>query len=220
MNKENEKKKGEDIIEETEKLGKAVQRFVQKSEFSAFERLVCSYLVQAITGSPLETVIYTMRAAMTLDDERIKILKINQEIVKSIYAVAQMITTATKTGEGENIYDKNMRIHTQSLDWKKDLEPWVKQEMYAFTYSGYGKEDELIEEIKESKDKQKKFEFSCGRLSLQGFEHLKSDFLRYAMPISQEITRKLSEIISPTTYEEIFRLFTGVQVKTPMETRR
>ena len=210
MSNEKTPKKGEDISED-ERLGTAVQKFIQRPEFSAFERLICSYLVQGITGAPLDTIIYTMRAAMTLDEERLKILKIDKEEVESIYAVAQIINTATKIDRWGDGLQVNMRIGVDTLDWDRDIAPWIKRKAYPFTYIPNAEEKKHIKELKGSPKKY--FNYSCMNLSVPGYRNLEADFLRYAMPKSQEITKKLSEIISPSTYIEIFRLFTSPQIK-------
>lgn len=206
-------KKGEDIVEE--KLGTAIQKFVRRPEFSAFERLICSYLVQGITGPPLDTVIYTMRAAMTLDEDRCQLLGIDFQEIVSLYSVAQVINTAIKEDMYDNGGDPYMSMEVTTLDWDKDVNPWAKQTAYRFTYSYTQHTEYGIDKLLKSGNESKIFKESCRRLTIPGYNNLKADFLRYAMPKSQEITRKLSEIISPATYTEIFRVFISPQSRTP-----
>lgn len=212
VEKKEETPTGEDIVEE--KLGSAIQKFIRRPEFSAFERLVCSYLVQGITGDPLETIIFTMRAAMTLDEDRCQLLGIDFQEVVGLYGVAQIINTATK----EYMYIDNtgpvMHMAVETLDWNRDIIPWAKGRHYAFAGVGphYKK---YSEELLKTGTRAEIFDYTCKRLTIPGYNNLKADYLIYAMPKSQEITRKLSEIISPSTYTEIFRVFTSPQARAP-----
>lgn len=196
MVEEESKQPYTDITEE-EKMGDVLQRYVQKGAFNASERVLCSYLIEAINGDPLQCVIFTMRAAMLLEIDKIITLEIDLNIVESIYVVSQLIATPAETSinQGKN---KSFSINFASLDWEKDLIPWVK--MYTYNYWLGQKNEEIT-------NKKIAFLLSSKNLTEDGYNHLKADFLRYAMPITQRISQKIAMTISPLTFTETLQVF-------------
>ncbi len=202
-------KPGEDIAED-ERLGTAVQRFVQRGEFNAFERLICSYMVQAITGDPLEGLIFIWRAAMTLDESRCQLLGIDFQEMVDLYTVSQRLASANRTVLLDEI---EYNVNFGSLDFGKQVAPWAKAKWYSFGYNPYY-HDKVMENMKERSQKAA-FLYACNKLTESGYKSMVSDFLMYAISKSQECTRKLSEIVSPATYDDIFKIFTSPRMRVP-----
>lgn len=119
-------KLGEDITEE-EEVTTLTQRFLQKAEFDAHERIIASHLIEAINGKPLECVIHTCRAAMTLEEEDQSDLGINIKEVESIYGCATVLSSATEIKDPHS-NKSSMCLLIDTLDWNRDLKPWVKNE--------------------------------------------------------------------------------------------
>ncbi len=197
-------KPGADVTED-EKLGTAIQRFVQTQSFNAFERMIASYIVQAITGDPLQGIIFVCRAALTLDEERCQLLSIDFQEVVDLYTIAERLNTATLWG-GD---DKKYNVNFKEWEYKQLVAPWIgKVKWYPFDYS-WSEEEEILKWMDDA-TKRTAFYHCCRRLTEGGYKHMVSDFLLYAMPKSQGITRKLSELVSPSTFHEIFATVRGV----------
>lgn len=185
---------------------KAVGTFLQRPSFSAFERLICSHLIEASRDDPLQTVIHVCRAALAVAEDAAEQLGIDRNEALSLYTVAQRLATATKSEKGGMEY-YSVLFHT--LEWKKDIEPWKKPPYYSF----YPFNPALKEESAQFKDeKQEFFNVTAKALSPRGYAHMISDFLVYAIPIVEAMTRKLAALISPETYGEMLRLYHGEKV--------
>lgn len=184
-------------ISEEEKIGDVLQRYIQKETFNASERVLCSYLVESISGDPLQCVIFIMRAAMLLEVDKITILEIDLNIVESIYVVSQLIATPAEILINQR-RTKSFSINFSSLNWEKDLAHWVKR----YTYNHW-----LDIKNEETINKKIAFISSSKNLTEEGYNHLKADFLWYAMPIAQRISQKIAKTISPATFTETLQLF-------------
>ena len=183
--------------------------FFQKPSFNARERLVCSHLIEGINATPLDTVLHTMQATLLLDAEKLDDLYIDKEKVVSIYTVAQRLAAAkpfTPYNQDPPFYV----VHTLTLDFEKDVKPWIKIKYYPH-FNKTGRWDKLdkkeYDELMEEYPPKQAFDHANKSLSLDGYEALVSDFLEYASPRVQEIGGKLAGIISPETYQDLMRLF-------------
>jgi len=195
-----------DGVDEGEELGPLVSKFMQKDSFNAFERIICSHLIEAISGDQLDNVIHICRAALCLDAERMENLELDFEEIKGIYTVAQRISSAT-TRTFEKTGQQMISVIFGTLDWEKHIVPWALWEHYN-SYAPtlpkvFNLEDHSPSEI---------FFSTSRRLSPAGYEHLKSDFLLYVIDKTQEYTRKLSALVSPATYQEVLSIFKASQV--------
>ena len=193
-------------IDENEEMGPLVSKFMQKDSFNAFERIICSHLIEAISGDPLENVVHICRAALCLDVDQMESLELDREEILGIYTVGQRILSAsTKTFEKTG--QQMITIIFGTLDWEKHIEPWALWYHYnAYVPSlpeVFDPEDHSPSEV---------FFFTSRRLSPVGYEHLKSDFLLYVITKTQEYTRKLSALVSPATYQEVLSIFKASQV--------
>lgn len=201
-------KKGDDITEES-KLGTAVQKFVQKAEFSAFERIVCTHLIEAISGDELSSIIHITRAAMMLDEERCQLLNIDWQELIDLYTVSQRLRSAHKIIHRD---EEEYYVNLDTLNFENQILPWIgEMRWYAFSYNYYFKEKVMIE--MNASTREEAFDRANKRLQPWGYQAMVSDFLIYAVPKKEEINRKLSNIVSPATYQEILRLFKTPTVK-------
>lgn len=183
-------------VSEDEDIGKVLQRYIQKEAFNASERVLCSYLVESINGEPLQCIIFIMRAAMLLEPDKIASLEIDEEIVESIYIVSQLVANPAVSLVNKES-SKSFSINFSSLDWEKDLMSWLKKNLYNYW------SDDNEEDI----DEKTMFLKSSRNLTEDGYNHLKADFLRYAMPISQRISQKIAQTISPSTFAQTLQLY-------------
>jgi len=185
--------------------------FFQKPSFNARERLICSHLIEGINATPLGTVLHTMQAALLLDAEKLDDLYIDMEQVVSIYTVAQRLAAAkpiTPYNQDPQFYV----VHTLTLDFEKDVKPWLKIKYYPH-FNKTGRWDKLdkkeYDEFMEESSPKQAFDHANKSLSIDGYEALVSDFLEYASPRVQEIGGKLALTVNPETYTELLRLMRG-----------
>jgi hypothetical protein len=179
--------------------------FFQKPAFNAFERLICSHLIEASKGEPLQTVIHVARAALAITDDTAKQLGIDKNQALSLYTVAQRLSTATKSTNNET---ETYSVLFHTLDWEKDIEPWKIPSCYSYYYNE--NDLHLLQVAKQPGDKRKNFfNATTWRLSARGYANMVSDFLLYAIPIVEEMSRKLATLVSPETYTELLRLYYG-----------
>ena len=178
--------------------------FFQKPAFNAFERLICSHLIEASKGEkPLETVIHITRASLSLTDDTAKQLGIDKTQAKSLFTIAQRMSTATKITNRDG--DEKYVIHLYSVKMDKDIKPWKKMEAYGYTYTE--QEKKQIEEMQ--KDKEAIFYEALRRLTPAGYQNMVSDFLFYSIPLVEAMSRKLATLVSPETYTEMLALYYG-----------
>ena len=193
--------------------------FFQKSTFNARERLICSHLIEAINATPLDTVLHSMQGALLLDDEKLDDLDIDRDQVMSIYTVAQRLAAA-KLVTPYNQDSPYYSVYTGTLDFDKDVLPWVKAKYYPYlitkpfvqkgnTYRIDGWDHTEYREAMNGASHKEAFDHANKTLIPSGYEMLVSDFLEYATLITQDIGGKLAGIISPDTYTELFKLIKG-----------
>lgn len=193
--------------------------YFQRPSFNALERLVCSHLIEGINATPLDTTLHTMQAALLLDVKALDNLDIDREQVLSIYTVAQRLAAAkpvTPSDQDPQYYS----VHTRTLDFDKDVLPWVKAKCYPYfmsrpfvqsgnTYRASGFDHTEYREAVENASHKEAFDLANQTLTLSGYEMLVSDFLEYATPLVQTIGGKLAGTVSPESYLELFRLIKG-----------
>ena len=178
--------------------------FFQKPAFNAAERLICSHLIEASHDDPLLTVSHITRAALSLTKAVAAQLIIDQEQAKSLYTVSQRLQTVSK--QTTKWGDEKYAAHLSTLNKDKDINTWRKLKHYNFLY--YDEDKPWVDSV--SKDEENKlFDFCLNRLSLSGYQTMLSDFLEYAIPIVEEMGRKLATLVSPETYTEMLALYYG-----------
>jgi hypothetical protein len=196
---------------DTEEESHEAGSFFQKPKFDAFERLICSHLIEASKNEPLQTVIHITRAALAINDETRAKLGINKELMRSLYTVSQRLqgVAIIKRREEPARYSVNLR----TCDYERDIRPWNQMIGYEHSFDQYsGIAEKLNQLYKENK--MTYFNESNRILTISGYSHMVSDFLLYAIPIIEEATRKLATLVSPETYTELMKIYQGEKPQT------
>lgn len=180
------------------------RNFYQKPAFDSFERLIANHLFAAANGEPLEGVLHITRACMTLDAETAARLKVNQPLAEHLYTISQRLLTAAAEEEDSR---KTYTLHFKTLNWDQYLKPWVKLPAYGYSFSD--EEARYFEELKESGDNREYFMQTAKQLTPAGYANLCSDFLLYSVPLIQDMTRKLSTLVSGETFMTLVTLYRG-----------
>ena len=170
-----------------------------KPKFAAMERFVCSYLIESLSASPLESVLFICKAGLLLTDKETEKLNLDIEAIESVCTVAERLESA-KTGDG-----KTFSVHLSSLNWENDLEPWVKSKAYAHWRAGIDQGEIAEMEFQDA------FIRTSSRLSLAGYRGMVSDFLQMATPFAQTLGGILTQLISPETYTDMLETYKGVK---------
>jgi len=180
-------------------------------KFAALERLICSYLIESLTISHLESVIFICRAALMLPKPEIEKIQLDPEPLTSIYTVAQRLQSAKMLSSDREppFYE----VFTATLDFERDIKPWVKFRYYphlapsrTIRYDPENYDDRLLNGSDEEV-----FHLGNKRLTENGYQTLIGDFLEYAAPITQQIAGLLTELISPDTYTDMLLVYKGVK---------
>lgn len=180
-------------------------KFLQKPAFNAYERLLCSHLIEAVTAEPLKAVMHVTRAALSVSRDAADHLEIDQEKAKSLFTIAQRLVMTPQATDDNTLIGYS--VHTETLDWEIDLLPWVRMTSYETLLN----DDEVNEweDIKEDGDKVQLFHYATAHLSPEGYRHLVADFLFYAMNITEDMTRKMAETINAETYTALLKMYRG-----------
>jgi len=195
----------EDEVAEEIELAQFGERALREPKGGAFERLLCQHLVLAVTSDPLNSIIHTCRAALSLPKKATDQLGIDTEKTKRI------LTVALNFQQAERNEEKYSLIWSFSKQGKKGFEkyikPWLTTALnFALPYE-FAKDSEALEEFKSAEISQQ-FYIASKFLTPTGFRTLLSAFVSWAYPFVEELAHKVSTQVSPTTYSEILSMFT------------
>ena len=98
-------------------------------------------------------------------------------------------------------------IHLETVDWEEELEPWVRMKSYEATLTP--REQKEWDALEEEGDYRELSIYAAKRLTETGYMHLVSDFLVHAMPVVEDMTRRLSGIVNAETYSELMKMTVG-----------
>lgn len=196
--------------EETQKLAEVSGKLMRTGEYSAYERILCSHLVEAISATTLDAICHTTAAAMMLTETDKEALEIDTEEVEIVYTMSHLLDNVNPYKEHEDD-SPQVRVSLWSLDYKKYVLPWVKVEAYShWVPPRPGNVNEVdANYLKLRHEGGDDFMIYTARmLTPNGYQHMVNDFVRWSFPKVQTLTQKISSLISPVTYSEILKLFT------------
>jgi hypothetical protein len=173
-----------------------------KQKYKALERLVCSYLIESLTASGIETVMLICRAGLLLPPKETADLQLNQEAINNVYTVAERIHSAA--GSPVRQHDE-YPVYLADLDFEDAILPWLGTS--ELSYYANGLDHEELEEA----SYETRMRVIISRLSDVGHRSLRSNFLNYAMPFAQGLGGVLTSMISPETYSDMLMTYKGVK---------
>jgi len=179
------------------------------STFSASERIMCSFLIESLNATPLNSIIYVARAALMLSREKADENEINFEEVQTLFSIAERLSYASKQVL-ENGLNK-VRIDFSSLDYYKHLDQWVKMNAYDYYVPKDNVDPDNIDSELSELDTFDKLVYSTKNLTDTGYQHMCSDFLMYAIPKTQQWVYILTKMISPDTYSNMLQIYKGAR---------
>ena len=181
----------------------------RSSTFSASERIMCSFLIESLNATPLNSIIYITRAVMMLPDEKAQQYKINHEEVKTLFSISERLVYASKHIQESGL--SRIKIDFSSLDFKKHILPWVKMNAYDYYVPKDNVDPEKTDLEIETLTPFDKIVYSTKHLTDTGYQHMCSDFLMYAIPKAQSWSYVLTTMISPDTYTDMLKVYKGAR---------
>jgi len=179
------------------------------STFSASERLMCSFLIESLNATPLNSIIFVSRAVMMLPTLKAEKYEINADELTALFSISERLVFVSKNTQGSG--RQKYMIDFSSLDYKKHIEPWAKMNAYDYYVPKNNISAEKTDTILEELDSFDKIVYSIKNLTETGYQHMCSDFLMYAVPITQNWAYIISTRISPDTYIDMLKVYKGVK---------
>jgi len=177
------------------------------STFSASERIMCSFLIESLNATPLNSIIYISRAAMMLTETDIANYKMDTKKIIALFSISERLTFASKQIQESGL--QKYKIDFSSLDPKTQTDPWIKMDAYDYYVPKDNVESKSQDTEIEKLDPFEKLIYSTKNLTEAGYQHMVSDFLMYAIPIAQKWAYILTTKISPDTYTEMLKVYKG-----------
>jgi len=181
----------------------------RSSTFSASERIMCSFLIESLNATPLNSIIFISRATMMLSDEKSKENKIDLNIVNAVFSMSERLIYASKQTQESGI--NKYKIDLSSLDYTIHIEPWAKMLCYDYYVPKSNVDSEKIDTEVEKLTPFDQIVYSTKNLTEAGYHHMCSDFLMYAIPIAQQWAYILTTMISPDTYTDMLKVYKGAR---------
>lgn len=201
----------EEETEEGDKLAAFGSRLMRGPRGDVFQRLVSQYLILSISASPLQSILYTCRAAFMVSPDKRKELLINEEHLEVIYVVARNLQSALQTKtEEEGKIDLYWGFKNDQENFKKYVAPWLQQFWFVrpSTWHHYPEKRKAFESLNHFEQ----FFWASANQYPASLQNLINSFLMWAIPQTQRISEAVSQLVNPLTYNEILQLF-GKQQK-------
>jgi len=181
----------------------------RSSTFSASERIMCSFLIESLNATPLNSIIFISRATMMLSEEKSKENNIDLDIVKAVFSVSERLIYASKQIQESGL--SKYKIDFSSLDYAVHIDTWAKMLCYDYYVPKSSLDLDKIDTEIEKLNQFDQIVYSTKNLTETGYRHMCSDFLMYAIPIAQQWAYILTTMISPDTYTDMLKVYKGAR---------
>ena len=168
----------------------------------SFEQLLAQHLIQSVSMDPLNKVRLVLEAAFMVPKDK---LDLDLELAETVY-----LTTL-------GFLNTNIQSDYISVAWGFSLtkenygrfiKPWHRGIPLSFYAFSTAEEEEKRERLKQAEDEAEHFFLLTHGLNLYptSFQCLKSEFLRWSIPITMQFFEKLSRLIDPDLYREMLQI--------------
>ena len=168
----------------------------------SFEQLLAQHLIQSVSMDPLNKVRLVLEAAFMVPKDKVSL---DFELAETVYLTAL------------GFLNTNIQSDYISIAWgftltkenyERFIEPWHKDIPLSFSSWCQSESDDKHERLKQAKDKAEYFFLLTHGLNLYptSFQCLKSEFLRWSIPVTMQIFEKLSRLIDPDLYREMLQI--------------
>lgn len=171
----------------------------------SFENLLCQHLIMSVAVDPLTKVRLICEAGWMVDSDKIG-LDLKQ--VETIYTVAiSFLNTNPKT----DFLSMAWGFSLTKENYERFVGPWRRKTSLCFLSSCRAETEEKRERLNKAKNEAEHFYLMTNHLDLfpTSFQMLKSEYLRWALPLIMEIFEKLSRLVQPDLYKEMLQILKG-----------
>ena len=171
----------------------------------SFENLLCQHLIMSVAADPLTKVRLICEAGWMVDADKIGL---DLKTVETVYTVSlSFLNTSPET----DFLSMAWGFSLNRGNYKRFVAPWRRQTMLWFCASCIAEREEKKERLNKAESKAEKFYLITHQLdlSLSSFHMLKSEFLRWALPLVMKIFEKLSRLVQPDLYKEMLQIMKG-----------
>jgi len=198
---------GENMSENEENSG--FQEFTSQAlrlhRKGSFENLLCQHLVMAVAADPLTKIRLICEAGWMVDSNKNN-LEMTQ--VEAIYSVA---LSFLNTKQVDGFLGIAWAFTLTRDNYNRFIKPWRRVTPIGFSSYILAVTQERRKILKEAKNEHERFYLLTSKFNLHvsSFQVLKSEFLRWALPLVMEIFEKLSRLVQPDLYKEMPQIMKG-----------
>jgi hypothetical protein len=194
------------VPQEAESEEQEFQKFASQAlrlhRRGSFETLLAQHLAIATASDPVTKARLVCEGSWMVPQDK---LKLDMELVETVYMVSLGFINMTRTS-GMIIlawgFDQNEE------NYKRFIAPWHKNVPLSFTYLSMMEKNDKLGLMDKTESESKRFFLMTSSLSLSvgSLQMLKSEFLRWAIPLIMQNFEKLSHLVDPDLYREMLGL--------------
>jgi len=171
----------------------------------SFENLLCQHLIMSVAADPLEKVRLVCEACWMVDAQK---TGLDLEQVEMLYTVALSLLKPHATEEFLNVA---WGFTLSRQNYARFIQPWRRKTSLLFSSSYEAEAERKRKQLGNAKSEAERFFLFTYRLNLfpSSLLMLKSEFLRWALPLVMGIFEKLSRLVQPDLYKEILGIMRG-----------
>jgi len=183
-------------------FGKFASQALRLTRKGSFEQLLCQHLVVSVASDPLTKVRLICEAAYMVPPDK---LSLDLEQVETVYMVTMGFLNTNIQSE---FIAMAWGFKPTQENYERFIKPWHANIPLCFISSCRAEIEEKRDRIGKAKSDAEEFFLFTVRLDLAptSFQMLKSEFLRWSIPITMEIFEKLSRLIDPDLYREMLQI--------------
>jgi hypothetical protein len=194
-----------DAIEEKEGQG-SFQEFASQAlrltRKGSFEQLLAQHLIQSVSMDPLNKVRLVLEAAFMVPKDKVDL---DFELAETVYLTALgFLNTNTQS----DYISMAWGFSLTGENYERFIKPWHKDVPLSFSAWSQSETNEKQHRLKQAEDEAECFFLFTHNLNLHptSFQSLKSEFLRWSIPVTMQIFEKLSRLIDPDLYREMLQI--------------
>lgn len=168
----------------------------------SFEQLLAQHLIQSVSMDPLNKVRLVLEAAFIVPHDK---LNIDFERAETIYLTTLGFLNTNIQGDYVSMA---WGFSLDKESFERFIKPWHKGISLSFSAWCQSETQKKRENLEQAEDEAEHFFLLTNWLNLAptSFQCLKSEFLRWSIPITMEIFEKLSRLIDPDLYREMLQI--------------
>ncbi len=193
-------------LPEEDREEKGFQDFASKAlrlqRRGSYENLLAQHLIMCVAMDPMSKTRLICEASWMTNPEKIG-LDMNR--VETVYTVAlSFLNTNPQTDLLSIAWGFSLTFE----NYERFIVPWRRQTSLSFCSSCRAETEEKRERLSQAKNDAERFYLMTYRLnlSISSFQTLKSEYLRWALPLGMEIFEKLSRLVDPDLYREMLQI--------------